>query len=217
MKRSLLALAALLFSIAGACAYVTTAQPPFSPTPSYVYAAVSTASAAYALPSGSTVAFYNQGAIPVTVALGDATVTVTAGHADVIPPGGWLSFNVGSNTYFAVIGNGGYSTVVASGGDGAPSGGGGRQAPYSSIPVTGAQHGLSIASATHLTVPAGVAAATICARGADANYTTDGVTTPTSSVGTPMFQGACVYLPGSLLPTFIAIGAGATLDVEYFK
>ena len=93
------------------------------------------------------------------------------------------------------------------------------QTVYSYKPVAGAQHGLSTASAVGLTVPFSLGAnyAVICARSGSINYTTDGATTPTASVGTPLAAGSCLGLPGSLLATFSAIGSGATLDVEYFK
>ncbi len=83
--------------------------------------------------------------------------------------------------------------------------------------TTAAQHGLSVASATSLTLPPGATYATICARGGIVTYTTDGTTTPTASVGTPLSVGACVGMTSPLLTTFSAIGASATLDVEYFK
>ena len=91
------------------------------------------------------------------------------------------------------------------------------QTVYPYRPVAGAQHGLAVSSATSLSIPTAASYATICARAAAVNYTTDGVTAPTASVGTPIAAGNCVGLPGTLLPTFSALGSGATLDVEYFK
>jgi hypothetical protein len=90
---------------------------------------------------------------------------------------------------------------------------------FSIRPVAGAQHGLSTNAAVGLTIPPTLNAvyATICARGSSVNYTTDGVTVPTATVGTPLGVGSCVGLPGPLLSTFSAFGTGATLDVEYFK
>jgi hypothetical protein len=93
-------------------------------------------------------------------------------------------------------------------------------APYAYTPLTPGQHGLSITTATALTVPTTATYATICASGAAVEYTTDGTTTPTSSVGQPLASGSCVALSGpTVLANFKAIQkiATATLDVEYFK
>jgi hypothetical protein len=52
------------------------------------------------------------------------------------------------------------------------------------------------------------------------NYTFDGTTTPTSSIGMPLLQGQCVFLSGAtVLANFKAIqqAATATLDVAYTK
>lgn len=81
----------------------------------------------------------------------------------------------------------------------------------------GSQHGLSLSSAAALTVPDGADYAVACARGAAANYTLDGVT-PTAGLGTPLAAGACAPLYGAaVIAGFQAYGAGATLDVEYFR
>jgi len=97
----------------------------FQPTPSYSYQSVTTSSAAYTLPSGTVDIFYNTGSNPITVKLGNSSVSVASGQADVIQPSSWMAFTAGAATYYAVIGNGGSSTVVVSGGSGLPTGAGG--------------------------------------------------------------------------------------------
>jgi hypothetical protein len=88
--------------------------------------------------------------------------------------------------------------------------------PYA--PLSPGQHNLSVTSATALTVPTGARYATVCASGAAVKYTTDGTTTPTSSVGMPLAAGACLALSGpQTLANFRAISASGTLDVEYFQ
>jgi hypothetical protein len=83
------------------------------------------------------------------------------------------------------------------------------------------QYGVSIASVTSLTVPSGALAAKICVEGAEARYTDDGVTTPSSTVGIPAepmtatFNGCFDY--DGPLASFKIIGSGATLDVSYYK
>jgi hypothetical protein len=87
---------------------------------------------------------------------------------------------------------------------------------YTAVPSN--QYGLTIASATLLTVPATATYGAICAETATVRYTTDGATTPTSTVGMPLAAGACVAMRGhAVLVNFKAIGAGATIDAEYFK
>jgi hypothetical protein len=77
------------------------------------------------------------------------------------------------------------------------------------------QYGVSLASVTSLTVPVFAGSAQICVEGAAARYTTTG-TTPSSTVGIPVAAGTCFQFAGPF-STFQIIGAGATLDVEYFK
>ena len=93
-------------------------------------------------------------------------------------------------------------------------------APYPFTPLTPGQHNLAITTATALTVPTGATYATICASGANVNYTTDGTTTPTASVGQPLLLGQCEAFSGAtVLANFKAIqqSATATLNIEYFK
>ena len=108
--------------IAGALSATLTG---FQPTPSYSYQSVTMSSAAYSLPTGPVVVFYNTGSSPITVKLGSSSVSVGPGQADIIQPSSWMAFTVGSATYYAVIGNAGSSSVVASGGSGLPTGAGG--------------------------------------------------------------------------------------------
>jgi hypothetical protein len=94
----------------------------FQPTSSYNYQSVTTTSAAYPLPTGTVVIFYNTGSTAITVKLGTSSVSVAANQGDVIQPSSWMAFTVGSAAYYAVVGNGGASNVVASGGAGLPTG-----------------------------------------------------------------------------------------------
>lgn len=90
--------------------------------------------------------------------------------------------------------------------------------PYQYAPLAPGQHNLGVSSATGLTLPAGSRFATICAAAATVKYTTDGVTAPTATVGQSLPAGACVSLSGAaVLINFRAVGAGGTLDVEYFQ
>jgi hypothetical protein len=77
------------------------------------------------------------------------------------------------------------------------------------------QNAVSIAAVTALTVPPFAAAAFICIVAAPARYTDDGVTTPTSSIGIPAPVGCFAY--GGPLAGFRIIGAGATMDVSYYR
>lgn len=89
--------------------------------------------------------------------------------------------------------------------------------PYQYTPVAGAQYNLAITSSTALTVPGTATYATVCAKTAAVNYTTDGATTPTSTVGTPLQALACVGISGAaVLTNFRAISATGTLTVEFF-
>ena len=80
-----------------------------------------------------------------------------------------------------------------------------------------AQMGLSVTTATSLTVPAGATIAQICVEGAGVRYRDDGVT-PTASVGMPAAAGACFQYSGPLsVVQFIAQSGSATIDVLYYK
>jgi hypothetical protein len=90
--------------------------------------------------------------------------------------------------------------------------------PYPFVPLPPGQYGLAPTSSTALTIPALSTYATICAETATVRYTTDGATTPTSSIGIPILTGVCVGISGPLpLKNFRAFSATGTLDIEFFK
>ncbi len=90
--------------------------------------------------------------------------------------------------------------------------------PYDFLPVGVGQHNIALATATPLTTPQGAVFATVCATTAAVRYTTDGVTTPTPTLGQPLAAGSCVALSGAkVLSNFRAASAGGVLDVEYFQ
>ena len=100
-------------------------------------------------------------------------------------------------------------------------GGGGSSAPpYGFTPLTPEQHNLAITTSTALTVPAGATFAEVCASGNNVNFTTDGTTTPTASVGMPLLTGQCQFFQGATILANLRLiqkAATATLDVAYFK
>lgn len=101
-----------------------------------------------------------------------------------------------------------------------PTGSGAGGVAGSFTPLTPMQTGVTVASSTVLTVPSGATYAVVCARGQNINYTTDGTSTPTASVGMQLLQNQCVSLAGAtVISNFRAIQqtATATLDVSYFK
>jgi hypothetical protein len=104
-----------------------------------------------------------------------------------------------------------------------PLGPGGGAASFPSVPTTPAspgQFGLGVVTSTALTVPTGATYAVVCARTQNVDWTTDGTTAPTASVGTQLLVNSCVGLLGATtLANFRAIqqAATATLDVQYWK
>ena len=82
------------------------------------------------------------------------------------------------------------------------------------------QFGLSVAStgaATSLTVPAGATSAQITVSAANIRYADDG-TTPSTSVGMPVYQASSWFYSGPLSALrFYAQSGTATLDVLYYK
>jgi hypothetical protein len=57
--------------------------------------------------------------------------------------------------------------------------------------------------------------AEICVSTAPVRYTSDGITTPTSSVGVPVAAGACFPFAGPILQMqFIAVSGSPVLDIE---
>lgn len=94
------------------------------------------------------------------------------------------------------------------------------QVPFPASPIAGAsQYGITIASATTLTVPSNANYAVVCVESANARYTADG-TTPTATVGMPLLQNQCVSLQSNTtLQRFQIIQqtAGATIDASYYR
>lgn len=92
---------------------------------------------------------------------------------------------------------------------------------YGYTPVSPMQPNLPVASVTGLTLPPGGANyAIVCASGANVNYSTDGTTIPSVTVGMPLYATQCLPLLGAnVLANFKAIqqSATATLNVSYFK
>lgn len=79
------------------------------------------------------------------------------------------------------------------------------------------QYGLTVASATTLTVPTGATIAEICVETQGVRYKDDGGT-PTSSSGIPVPSGTCFQYAGPLSAIeFIQQSSSATLDVSYYK
>ena len=88
---------------------------------------------------------------------------------------------------------------------------------YLYVSVGSSQMGLSVATATGLTVPVGATIAQICVEGAGVRYRDDGVA-PTASVGMPAAPGACFQYSGPLsVVQFIAQSGSPTIDVLYYK
>jgi hypothetical protein len=85
--------------------------------------------------------------------------------------------------------------------------------PY--ISAGPAQYAVSLSTVKTLTVPVNASIVEICVETATARYTDDGIT-PTSSVGIPVAAGTCFAYSGPL-DAFKIIGAGATMDVSYYK
>jgi hypothetical protein len=93
--------------------------------------------------------------------------------------------------------------------------------PYPATPLGTGQHNIALTSVTQLNVPGGALLAGVCAKGTGAaNYTLDGFTVPSATVGTALAAGFCVPLTGKMMTNFQAInqsGAAITLDVEYSR
>lgn len=90
--------------------------------------------------------------------------------------------------------------------------------PYPYVPLSPGQFAVAPTSSTALTIPTLATFAVICAETATIRYTTDGTTTPTATVGTPLTAGTCVGLTGpQVLSAFRAFSSSGTFDVEYYK
>ena len=100
---------------------------------------VTTSSSYVALPTGAVVVVYNSGSAAITTKLGTTSgVTVTATTGDVIQPGSWISYTVGSNTYLAAITASGSSSLVITAGTGQPGGSGGGSSSSGGGAITAA-------------------------------------------------------------------------------
>lgn len=91
--------------------------------------------------------------------------------------------------------------------------------PYHMLPAGAGVHGQALTSVFSFTLPAGTHFATIQASVATVKYTTDGVTTPSSTVGMLLpVGGAPLILAGRALKNFqaIQVSSGALLDAEFF-
>ena len=95
---------------------------------------VSTTSARVALPAGSVVVVYNTGASAAFVQLGGAAVTATTAN-DVVAPGGWTAFTVGTNSFLAAVTSSGTTSLNISGGSGLPTGAVGGAGGGGSVPT----------------------------------------------------------------------------------
>jgi hypothetical protein len=136
------------------------------------------------------------------------------------PPGQIISAITSSGTATLTVSKGNGTTALTGNGSGGSATPGAGAQPYNYTPLTPDQHNLSIATSTPLTIPSGALQAVICAAGANVNYTYDGTTTPTATVGLPLLQNQCVQLSGSVvLSNFRAIqqAATATLNVGYTR
>lgn len=104
-------------------------------------------------------------------------------------------------------------------GTGSSSGG---SAPYAYTPVAGGQYGLTVASATSLTVPTGALFAFVQAVNSCVNWRPSSDGAPTTTVGQSLCPGALMLLSGTFLTTaeFIVQGSPGTapvLNVGYAK
>jgi hypothetical protein len=104
----------------------------------------------------------------------------------------------------------------------------GQQASFASLstvaaamtPLGPGQYGVSPISATALTIPSGALYAVIQAYGGNClRYTTDGLTTPTTSVGMWLEAQSLTLVGPQMIANFriIAASSGATFSAEYFK
>lgn len=86
------------------------------------------------------------------------------------------------------------------------------------IPAT-TSTGTTTAAALKLSPPVSACYANVIVSTAVARFTTDGVTTPTTSLGQPVAIGGTFKLDGpAMIASFKGIGAAtATFDVEYYK
>jgi hypothetical protein len=122
-----------------------------------------------------------------------------------------------------VLDEAGYANAVAifSANDVTNEAGNNLNATYAYTPIMSAsQHNLAIDMVTKLSPPLGTTYAIVQVAAALAKYTIDGtvpVQTPTA-IGMTLNEGASLPLNGyNTILNFQVVGAGATLDVEYYK
>lgn len=105
---------------------ISTSIAGFAPAGTFATLTASGSSASVALPAGAVVIFQNTGttAVSCTLGVGSATALV---NENIIQPGSWAAYTVGSNTFGACIDQTGSASnvVVLSGGTGIPTGAGG--------------------------------------------------------------------------------------------
>jgi len=157
--------------------------------------------------SGAAVLFFF---LSLACAQADSLVVQTCG---TLP----LAYAPGATRNDTVDVNGNKCVDVVIGGGSAP--GAGSQ-PYNYTPLSPGQYGLAVTSSTGLTIPTGALQAQVCASGNNVNYTWDGTTTPTASVGQPLLQNQCIQFSGATLLAnlkFIQTASTATLNVGYTK
>lgn len=134
----------------------------------------------------------------------------------VILPGGCGTGNYPQNSGYLTIDSTGHLCTSVTGSSATAI----QAQPYNYTPLTPGQYGLAITTATALTIPTGALQAVVCASGNSVNYTYDGTTTPTSSVGMPLASGQCIQFSGATVLSnlkFIQTAATATLNVSYTK
>lgn len=129
---------------------------------------------------------------------------------------GYLSFDLSGNLRTVSSGGGGGATA-ANQTNGLQIA---QSEPYQFTPLTPGQYGLTVAASTTLTIPTGALEANVCVSGNNVNYTYDGTTTPTISVGLPLLNGQCIQFSGATVLSnlkFIQTAATATLNIGYTK
>jgi hypothetical protein len=237
-KRFLLPFLLLLLMIGGASAQLAgekVRQPWLMLSKLTSPISVTTSSAATQLPSmGLELWACNTGTFDAYLGFGTAnTVSVTVATGSWLRAGGCAAYdlyppgNAAPYTYVAAIGSGGSTTIYLEAGVGQPPletnvvvSGTVTTGPYAYTPLSPSQNGLTVASATALTIPTGATYAVVCIEGAAIRYTWDGTTTPTASVGSPIAAGSCAPFSGAAILAnlkFIQVTATATIDVEYAK
>lgn len=108
------------------CDAATVSVSGFAPGNAYAHFTSGATSTDNALPTGAVIAAFNTGTSAISCELSVGAGTATA-NENVIQPGNWFAFTVGSNTHIACINQAGDSAsnvVVLSGGSGIPTGGG---------------------------------------------------------------------------------------------